>query len=54
MAKRQFEKPSMRVIKLRQRARLLAGSDDRKKGGDGGMNYIPSLPGHPDDLNQLA
>ena len=48
----------MRVIKLSQRARLLGGSsnggEERKRGGDGGMNYIPSLPGQPDDLNQLT
>ena len=41
MKKRDYEKPSMKVVELRQRTTLLAGSN-----GTGGINPM----GEPEDL----
>ena len=44
--KRKYQKPAMRVYRLRDRARLLAGS------GDGGLDPLsPFNPGGNDPLN---
>lgn len=44
--KRKYEKPAMRVYRLRDRARLLAGS------GNGGLDPLsPFNPGNNDPLN---
>ena len=44
--KRKYEKPAMRVYRLREPVRLLAGS------GDGGLDPLsPFNPGNNDPLN---
>ena len=50
MEKKRYQKPSMKVHEFRQ-SRLLAVSN---AGNGGGMNYIPHIPGMPDDEKKLA
>ncbi|MBR4481978.1 MAG: hypothetical protein IKO86_08760 [Prevotella sp.] len=50
MEKKRYQKPSMKVHEFRQ-PRLLVGSNT---GNGGGMNYIPHIPGMPDDEKKLA
>ena len=47
MEKKKYVKPSMEVYVLNQPSKLLVGS-----GGD--FNYLPTIPGQPDDEKHLA
>ena len=47
MEKKNYQKPSMKVYKIQQ-PQLLVGSNG------GGMNYVPGIPGMPDDEKKLA
>ena len=47
--KKQYEKPSMKVYELSQRARLLVGSSPQD--GDQWLNYAPGIG---EDRNHLA
>ena len=46
MEKRNYSKPTMKVVKMKERTRLLSGSDQ------GGEGYIPSMGSN--ELNKLA
>lgn len=48
MEKRNYSKPTMKVVKMKERTRLLSGSD-QDQGGEG---YIPSMGSN--ELNKLA
>lgn len=50
MEKKNYQKPSMKVYKIQQ-PQLLVGSN---RGNGGGMNYVPGIPGMPDDEKKLA
>ena len=54
MDKKNYVKPSMTVVKLKHRTRLLVGSDDPVPGGgEGGHSgHIPAMD--RDDMNKLA
>lgn len=47
MEKKEYVKPLMKVYEFEQKPQLLVGS-----GGD--INYIPGIPGQPDDEKHLA
>ena len=53
MKKKQYEKPSMKVVELQHRTMLLAGSGERDiPGYDDDYSYMPGL--EKDDINHLA
>lgn len=49
MNKKQYQKPTMRVVELQQRTQLLAGSSPDPYGGPFGY-----APGIGEDVNKLA
>jgi hypothetical protein len=49
MEKKKYVKPSMEVYVLNQPSKLLVGS-----GGGGDFNYIPTIPGQPQDDKHLT
>ena len=49
MDKKNYVKPSMTVVKLKHRTRLLVGSPE---GGGGEVGHIPAMD--RDDMNKLA
>lgn len=46
--KKKYVKPSMEVYEMNLPTKLLVGS-----GGDGGMVYVPTIPGQPMDEKKL-
>ena len=50
MEKKKYVMPSMEVYPFESKPQLLAGSYDY----DGGLNYVPGIPGAGDDKKQLA
>ena len=53
MEKKKYQKPSMKEHKIRERMKLLVGSNEGPGPGPGGSSYIP---GHNinDGMNHLA
>lgn len=49
--KKDYQKPSMRVIELHQKAHLLAASDPQPNGWDDDFGYVPGIG---KDMNKLA
>ncbi len=47
MEKKEYVKPLMKVYEIEQKPQLLVGS-----GGD--INYVPAIPGQPEDEKHLA
>ena len=47
--KKNYVKPTREVYVLNQHTKLLVGSDH-----DWNLNYIPTIPGQPEDEKQLA